>query len=222
MKKVLAICLAVVMVISAGVMAFAQGGFVSSPSGNKAPVIVTVTYGDGSCRPEIIITPYVDRETLEEYKEQAMIDAYNEILNCDNLADLCAALITLAAELGRDVRDFAVSDLFDISAYHNLPHDYCGTITLTLNSETLTNFVGLLHRNSEGVWELIPDVVIDYDKNTITFTVRDFSPFAIVVDTAAEDAPNTGSSIYVPAIVMCVSAISLAAVLISLKKKQRA
>lgn len=222
MKKVLAICLAVVMVISAGVMAFAQGGFVSSPSGNKAPVIVTVTYGDGSCRPEIIITPYVDRETLEEYKEQAMIDAYNEILNCDNLGDLCAALITLAAELGRDVRDFAVSDLFDISAYHNLPHDYCGTITLTLNSETLTNFVGLLHRNSEGVWELIPDVVIDYDKNTITFTVRDFSPFAIVVDTAAEDAPNTGSSIYVPAIVMCVSAISLAAVLISLKKKQRA
>ncbi|MBE6770727.1 MAG: hypothetical protein E7547_01115 [Ruminococcaceae bacterium] len=222
MKKVLAICLAVVMVISAGVMAFAQGGFVSSPSGNKAPVIVTVTYGDNSCRPEIIVTPYVDKETLEDYKEQALIDAYNEILNCDNLADLCSGLIALAAELGRNVRNFAISDLFDISAYHTLPHDYCGTITLTLNSETLTNFVGLLHRNSEGVWELIPNVVVDYDNNTITFTVNNFSPFAIVVDTAAEDAPNTGSSIYIPAIVMCVSAVSLAAVLISLKKKQRA
>ncbi len=222
MKKVLAICLAVVMVISAGVMAFAQGGFVSSPSGNKAPVIVTVTYGDNSCRPEIIVTPYVDKETLEDYKEQALIDAYNEILNCDNLADLCSGLIALAAELGRNVRNFAISDLFDISAYHTLPHDYCGTITLTLNSETLTNFVGLLHRNSEGVWELIPNVVVDYDNNTITFTVNNFSPFAIVVDTAAEDAPNTGSSIYIPAIVMCVSAVSLAVVLISLKKKQRA
>ena len=222
MKKVLAILLAIVMVVSAGIMAFAQGGFVSSPSGNKAPVIITVTYGDGSCRPEIIITPYVDKDDLEQYKEQAMIDAYNEILNCDNLGDLCKALISLATELGRNVRNFAISDLFDISAYHNASHDFCGTVTLKLRSDTLKNFVGLIHRNSDGVWELIPNVVLDPEENTISFTVDNFSPFAVVVDTAAEDAPNTGSNIYVPAIVMCVSAVSLAAILISLKKKQRA
>ena len=70
MKKALAIILSLVIVICAGVMAFAQGGFVSSPSGNDAPEIEEVSYEDGSCNPKIVVTPYKDRDTLDEGKEE--------------------------------------------------------------------------------------------------------------------------------------------------------
>ena len=71
MKKILAICLAVILVVSAGVLAFAQGGFFSSPSGNDAPTIVEIIYEDGSCKPKVIVTPYSESEDLEDEKEMS-------------------------------------------------------------------------------------------------------------------------------------------------------
>ena len=42
MKKIMAICLTLIMVMSLGVAAFAAPGrFVSSPSVNKAPVLIS-------------------------------------------------------------------------------------------------------------------------------------------------------------------------------------
>lgn len=221
MKKFLAVCLALVMVISAGVLAFAQGGFVSSPSGNEAPEVEDVSYEDGSCEPEIVVTPYSDREELSEEKEEALNEAYDDIAENEDVTAMCPALSGVATAKGVNPADLAVSDLFDVSAYHKLPHDYCGSITVRLSSETIKNFVALLHRQSDGTWEVIPDVIVDLDENSITFEARDFSPFAVVVDTSADSLPNTGEMVYIPAIAMVVSAISLAVVLFSLKKKQQ-
>ncbi len=220
MKKVLAVILAIVMVVSAGVLAFAQGGFVSSPSGNEAPEITDVEYGEGSCNPQIVVTPYNEREDLDESRKDAITAAYNEIAANEDLSKLCAALIGVAAANGLDVLQLAISDLFDVTAYHNGDHDYCGTITISLSSETIRNFVSLLHRGADGTWEVIPGVTVDYATNTVSFTAKDFSPFAVVVDTEADDVPDTGSEIVIPAIVMFISGISLAVVLFSLKKKK--
>lgn len=220
MKKALAIILSLVIVICAGVMAFAQGGFVSSPSGNDAPEVEEVVYEDGSCNPVIVVTPYRERDTLDEEKEEDMNEAYDDIAANEDLSNMCPELKTVAAEKGIPVSRLAVSDLFDVSAYHNGDHDYCGTITITLSAETLKNFVALIHYNSDGTWNVVPNVIVNFDESTITFAAGDFSPYAVVVDTAADSAPNTGSSIYIPAIVMVVSAVSLAVVLFSLKKKQ--
>ncbi|MBQ7121495.1 MAG: hypothetical protein IJO03_04445 [Clostridia bacterium] len=224
MKKALAIILSLVIVICAGVMAFAQGGFVSSPSGNDAPEIEEVSYEDGSCNPRIVVTPYKDRDTLDEEKEEDMNEAYDDIAANEDLSKMCPELGTVAATKGIPVSRLAVSDLFDVSAYHNSDdHEYCGSITVTLSAETLKNFVALLHRNSDGKWNVVPDVIVDYSESTITFSAQDFSPYAVVVDKAADSAPDTGSlSIYIPAIVMVISAVSLAFVLVSLKKKQEA
>lgn len=221
MKKVLAVLLAVVMVASIGVIAFAKGGFVSSPSGNPAPEIVSVEYEEGSCEPNIEVTPYSERDTLDDEKKNALEDAYDEIAANEDLTNLCAALEEVARALGIDPAALAVSDLFDVSTYHKLPHDYCGTIKITLSSETIKNFVALLHRASDGTWENIADVVVDFSDNSISFSAKDFSPFAVVVDTSADGVPETGEMLYIPAIIMVVSAVSLVGVLISLKKKKQ-
>lgn len=221
MKKILAICLAVILVVSAGVLAFAQGGFVSSPSGNDAPTIVEIIYEDGSCKPKVIVTPYSESEDLEDEKEDDMNEAYDEISMNADLSKLCPALKDISVAIGVNHLRFAVSDLFDVSVYHNLPHDFCGKITIKLSAETLKNFVALMHRNAQGVWEIVPDVVVDHANQTITFSAKDFSPYAIVVDKDATSLPNTGSMLYIPAIAMVVSAISLVAVLVSLKKKKQ-
>ncbi len=220
MKKVLAICLAVIFAVSTAAVAYARGSFVSSPSGNEAPEIVSVEYGEGSCEPKIVVTPYSDREELDEEREQDMEDAYNEISENEDVTELCPEVKNVAAVKGVDPQFLAISDLFDVTAYHKLPHSYCGTIKITLSAETIKNFVALIHRTKSGAWENIPDVVVDASESTITFSARDFSPFAVVVDTSG-NIPDTGDFIYIPAIFMAVSAISLVGILISLKKKKQ-
>lgn len=223
MKKILAVCLALIMVISAGVLAFAQGGFVSSPSGNSAPIIIEVTYDANSCRPKIVVTAYSDRGTLDDEKEEDMNEAYDEIAANKDLTILWPFLKEVAISKSLNPFYFAVSDLFDISAYHNFPHDYCGSVTIKLSSETLSRFVALVHRTAEGKWELVPNVILNVEEETITFSVNNFSPFAIVVDTSVENVPDTGNNllVYIPAAIMAVSGISLLGVLISLKKKKQ-
>lgn len=223
MKKALAICLALVIVVSAAMMVFAApGGFVSSPSGNKAPVIITVSYEEGSCEPKVVVTPYSERESLENEKEEDMNEAYDEIAANKDLSALCSELSSIAESKNIPVSDLAVSDLFDVSAYHNVDHDYCGSITVKVSTETLRNFVALLHRDVDGTWEVVPNVIVDAEEGTLTFSADEFSPYAIVVNADAEDSPYTGTNIYAPAIAMFVSAVSLVFVLFSMKKKQKA
>ncbi len=223
MKKALAICLALVIVVSAAMMVFAApGGFVSSPSGNKAPVIITVSYEEGSCEPKVVVTPYSERESLENEKEEDMNEAYDEIAANKDLSALCSELSSIAESKNIPVSDLAVSDLFDVSAYHNGDHDYCGSITVKVSTETLRNFVALLHRDVDGTWEVVPNVIVDAEEGTLTFSADEFSPYAIVVNADAEDSPYTGTNIYAPAIAMFVSAVSLVFVLFSMKKKQKA
>ena len=221
MKKILAVCLALVMVASAAFLAFAQGGFVSSPSGNPAPLIVEVVYEDGSCKPRLVVTPYSEHESLDEKREEDINDAYDEIAANEDLTNLTEALSAVAAEKGIPVEDLAVSDLFDVTCYHNGDHEYCGTITITLSAETIKNFVALLHRNSDGSWNVVPNVIVNQASNTIQFSAVDFSPFAVVVDTSAENLPNTGEALYIPAIAMFVSAIALVFVLVNLRKNKQ-
>lgn len=228
MKKFLAIVLAMILAVSVSVIAFANGGFIASPSGNDAPVIIEIEYGDDSCEPEIVVTPYSERDNLDSKRKSDMEKAYDEIAANKDLTKLCPALDAVARSKGVDPKNLAVSDLFDVTAYHTRnDHAYCGSITLTLSAETLKNFVALIHRNpTTQKWEYIADAYVDASESTITFSCRDFSPFAIVVDKKADTIPPTGESqlqlqILIPAAIMVISVVSLAGVLIVLKKKKQ-
>lgn len=228
MKKFLAIIMAMVLAFSVSVIAFANGGFIASPSGNKAPEIVEIVYDEDSCEPEIVVTPYAERHKLDDKRRADLEKAYDEIAANADLTKICSDLIAIAKAKGSDPLNLGVSDLFDVTAYHTKnDHEYCGMVTLTLSAETLKNFVALIHRDPEtGKWENVDEATVDATESTLTFRCRDFSPFAIVVDKKAGTIPPTGESslqlqIIIPAAIMVVSAISLAGVLIVLKKKKQ-
>ncbi|MGN0691565.1 MAG: hypothetical protein ACI4K7_04360, partial [Oscillospiraceae bacterium] len=81
MKKVMAICLTLVMVMSLGIAAFAApGSFISSPSMNKAPVLISYENESSDCTAKLILTAYADRKTLPENLCAMIEKAYDMIV----------------------------------------------------------------------------------------------------------------------------------------------
>ena len=225
MKKVLAICLMMVMVASMSVTAFAApGGFISSPSGNPAPKVVEFKPENDQCTGTLVVTPYGERSDLSEALRAMLEKAYNEIANSKNLAELNDDLAAIAASKNIDGTKLAVSDLFDIHVAGCDYHDEHVDFDVTLDAETLSHFVGLLHMNKNGEWELVNDAEVVNNGEHLKFSVDSFSPFAIVVDTTVEggDAPQTGdnSMIHIYVILMAVSALALVVILIKNKKQK--
>lgn len=225
MKKVLAICLMMVMVLSMSVTVFAaSGGFVSSPSGNPAPSVVSFNPSNDACTGRLVITPYGDRHGLPDALRTMLEKAYKEIANSDDLTKLNAELAKIAADKGIDGADLAVSDLFDIHVTGCDYHDEHADFDITLDADTLNRFEGLLHMNKDGVWELVADAEVINNGEHLKFSVDSFSPFAIVVNTGVDtpDSPQTGdnSMIHIYAIIMAVSALAIIVIAVKSKKQR--
>lgn len=225
MKKVVAICLMMVMVLSMSVNVFAApGGFVSSPSGNPAPEVVIFTPSDDDCKGRLVVTAYGDRHDLSEALREMLEKAYNSIVNSDDLTKLNAELAKIAADKNIGGADLAVSDLFDIHVTGCDYHDGHVGFDITLDADALSHFVGLLHMNKDGEWKLVTDAEVVNNGEHLKFSVDSFSPFAIVIDTSSgtPDAPQTGdnSMIHIYAIIMAVSAIAIIVIAVKSKKQR--
>lgn len=224
MKKVLAICLTMVMVASMSITALAKGGFVSSPSGNPAPTVEAFKPSNPDCKAGLDITSYSERGDMSEELRTNLEKAYNDIANTDDLTKLNADLAKLAKDKNIDGTKLAVSDLFYLHETGCDNHSGHNGFEVTLGADTLNNFVGLLHMNKNGEWELVSGATVVNDGKSLKFSVDSFSPFAIVVDTSfnGSDGPQTGnnSMIYIYVILMAVSAVALAVILIRNKKKK--
>lgn len=222
MKKVLALVIAVVMVMVLSVTAVAApGNFVSSPSGNSAPELESATNESEDCTADVIITSYADRDKLSAAAKKALEDAYNQIVNSDDLSDLCAALKNAAKAAGVDTADLAVSDLFDMHYIDCITHNDHGAFTITFKAGTLENFVGLM-QYINGEWKLVEGATVDKDRTKLTFTADELSAMAIVV-AAETDKPQTGDTFpwgYV--VLLAGSAVGLAVVgAVALKNKKK-
>ena len=225
MKKVLAICFALVMVFSLSTSAFAApGAFEKSPSGNPAPVIVNVKI-DGNntwnCGDKIVVTAHADRGELDAATRETIEYAYDDIVMSDYLTELNADLAKVAADKKIDGKKLAVSDLFDVSVVGCADNDHV-SYEITLEAETLDKFIGLLHMYEKGKWELVSNAQVIEGGKQLKFTVNSLSPFAIVVEGAGK-TPQTGdsSNIYIYVIILAVSALALIAVLVIKKKTQK-
>lgn len=222
MKKLLALCLAIIMVMSIGLTAFAAPGkFVSSPSGNSAPEFIEASNESEDCDADLVITPYSERHTLPEGMRQKFEEAYKDILESADLTKVCAALAALAKEKNIPVSDLAISDLFDIYYINCGDHDDHGYFDIVIKPEALAGFVALLHLK-DGNWEIVKSAKVTNNGTHLTFRVDDFSPFAIVVDTGdGSNMPQTGdnSNIALYIVIMVAAAISLVVIWKKSKKQ---
>lgn len=220
MKRIVAILATLLMIASMTLSVVAAGAFVSSPSRNEAPELISGENESHECTAELVITPYSERHTLPDELREQMEAAYAELLACLDLTSLNEALDALAEELGIDAADLAVADLFDIHYVNCEDHLDHGHFDIVLKPESLKGFVGLLHCH-DGVWHLIEGAEITNNGTHLEFDIKEFSPFAIVVSTAnpPQTSDNTNFVFYL--IVMIVSAVT-AVIFWRLSKKQTA
>ena len=115
MKKILSVCVMIMMVLSLSITAFAApGAFVSSPSGNNGPTLVESESGDENCTAEAVVTPYGGREKLDEDDRAEMEDAYDKIVDSEDVSDLNEDIEKLAKDNNISTDKLAVSDLFNV------------------------------------------------------------------------------------------------------------
>ncbi len=222
MKKLMAVFMALVMTLSFSVMAFAApGSFVQSPSRNDGPTFVEGENEDAECPAELVVTPYKDRKTLPEKTLKDIETAYRIIADCKDLTSLCAPFASFVSGKGIPAANLAVSDLFDVSYYNCDIHENHGAFHIKLNAETLKNFVGLLHYK-DGVWEYVDNAKVLPDGETLEFSIKDLSPFAIVVEkeVGSVTSPDTGDIDLTFPIIMLVCSAALIAVCVCIKKRE--
>ncbi len=220
MKRVLAICLMIVMVVSISVTAFAApNGFVNSPSGNKAPTVEETTPNNEDCTAEVVITPYSDKHELPEELRELVEEAYKDITEAEDLGDLVDELEKIAEEKNIDISKLSVSDLFNIHTEDCASH-VGHTFDVKLSADTLENFVGLIHLDKNGEWKMIDDAKIVNGEHLL-FTLDSEGPYAVVVDTTG-NTPQTGdnSNVLPYIILMAASAVGFVVVLVISKKKK--
>lgn len=220
MRKIIAVCLMVVMLSSLMLAVFAApGGFVESISGNLAPELIEGENAAEDCLAELVITAYVNRDQLPEELRLQIEEAYRMIVENPDLSVLNAKLKEYAEELGVEVTDLAVSDLFDIHYVNCDDHDSHGHFDITLKAETLENFVCLLHYYN-GEWRIVEDAKVTNDTH-LEFTATEFSPFAIVVNTGeAGDAPQTNDMFTVYIAVAAISGLMIIGLAVAYRKER--
>ena len=187
MKKLVTLCLTLVLALSLSVSAFAaNGAFISSPSANKAPEIVNTD-------PAIKVTPYADRNSLADMDTEEMEEAYRHIANVIENNAFSRALKELAKELGKAASELSVSDLFHVNVEDATP-DEQGGYTITIKLEDLENFIGLMQFNGTE-WKNVEIISIDKENGTVTFRVTESGPIAVIVDNGSgSSTPPTGDN----------------------------
>ena len=224
MKKIIMICLAVLMVLSLNISVFATtGAFVSSPSGNPAPELVDAKNESEDCESKLYITAYGDRDELSEEARRKIEEAYSDLVGTQDISTLNAAIADLAKKLGLSATDLAVSELFDISATNCDGHGDHGRFNITIKPEALKNFVCLLHYFG-GEWHIVDGAEVTNNGTHLEFDVDQLSPFAIVVSTGkapVEPAPASNTVWIIAAVAGAVVVASVIIVVLVLKSKKK-
>lgn len=184
-RMVMVACIVMILVLCTGANVFAASDdFVSSPSVNAAPVLLSFRANNEECNGELVITAYSERDSLDANSKALLESAYKTIVDTDDLTALNAELAEFVRNKNTDTSTLAVSDLFDASVVGCNNHENHAGFNVVLKADTLNNFVSLLHMNKDGEWEIVKNAKVTQNGENIEFTVDSFSPFAIVVDTA--------------------------------------
>lgn len=211
MKKMAISLLALALAVCMPLTAFAAGAFLSSPS-NTTTELVDYEFTDG-CGATLIVTPYGERDTLDEDSRKTLEEAYGQIAGDKNLGNLSDELKDLAEKLGLDVTNLAVSDLFNIG-YEGCDDHTDHSYTVKLKPEILKNFVTVM-QYVDGKWIVIENAKAE--GGYLTMSSKYYGPVAIVVEKGNTATGDSFPWIYL--VMMVVSAAGLVAVSVMYKKK---
>lgn len=219
MKKILAICVVLVMVFCLSTTAFAApNGFVSSPSENKTPEVETIKPSDDDCTVDIVIDSYGDKQDMDEDVKESLKAAYKDIADADKVSDLNKDLEKLAKDKKVKNEDLLVSDLFNISAEGCKNHNKDHELEIVLSVDTLKNFVGLMY-NDNGEWILVKDAKVVKNGTALKFSVNTLSaPFAIVVSKGATSPQTEDSNLW--GIFAVMASVAALTTIVCLKKSK--
>ena len=192
MRKTIVFLMTLVLIMSVSVMGVAAvtGGFVKSPSLNPAPELIEATDKGGECDGTFIVTPYDERDNLNEEEKKEFEESYRDIKANPNLGNLTSDIGELAKRKNLDETKLAVSDLFhthveDCTHGDDVVH---GPFDVVLEADTLEKYVGLLHY-SNGEWSLVKDATINLDGHLV-FEAAKLGSYAIVVNTDESLVPQ--------------------------------
>ncbi len=215
MKKIIVMCVCLVLAVSFGVTALAAEGFISSPEASKNPTLVSAVVEADECDATFTATGYANRANLSAANKSNIEKSYSSITGAaSDLTKLNADLAALAKKRNIPVKNLAVSDLFDISSANCLPAEHAshGKTTFKLETDTLSNFVGIMLYDGSK-WQLIDGAKVS--GKSLTFTSKDFGSFAIVVSKETL-SPETGD--FNLAVITVVMLISAAGAVVCVKK----
>lgn len=197
MKKIFVVCLTILLVLGMSTSVFAaKGGFVSSPSGNDAPRIVSFEALDKDCDAELVIVPYGEKDTLPAKYRDLMEKAYADCQDAE-----CP-----------------ISDLFFVTYKGCDDHDGHKGFKIVLDADTLDGFTKLSWLDEDGEWHTVEGAKINSD-GYLEFTLERLNvPLAIVVN--CDKSPETGdnNNIYIYGILMLVSAAAVVVLAVKSKK----
>lgn len=219
MKKVLAIVIALALVMSVGITAFAApNGFISSPTRPSSTTLVDFTPVDEDCDADVNVVPYSERDKLPDEHKKDIEDAYNSITNSNDISSLNKDLEKLLKDKGLDSSKTGVLDLF--GTYYSDCDSHAGHdgFNLTVQPENLKDFVALLRYNN-GAWELVNNAQVK-DGKYINFTDNIPYVYAIIVNSGAlQNSPQTGNNS--SAIIALVAILASASGLVVILKKSK-
>ncbi len=214
-KRIAAALLALLLAASLLPLTVAADVFTESPEQFEEPGIDGVTFDPPIEGGALILTSYHNRASLPPELQIMMENAANSIRNADHVLDLAPGIEAMARAAGVvNMDDLAVSELFDLRA----TVDDWGTATVTIHSRRFEPFVCLLHYTSNG-WVIVDKCREDHE--TMTFTVTEFSPFAVVINRGQTASPQTSDTLSSTASALLTGGVLLATAALALLIKTR-
>lgn len=222
MKKIISLILAMIMVLSMGVTAFADEfidsierdyGAISAKIINESGEELAVLELGEECLVVTHITEADDADSAVTEEAKILKEVYKKLVSGELVPDFEKA--------GFDPEKMVLIDLYDATLVCDehpeqiAPERILIEITFKVNVDAGKNVCAMAYKNNE--W-LPAEKVVNNGDNTVTVTIEHLCPIVFAVEEGSgteEDNPNTGSSVAIG----MVALVSAAAAAISFKRK---
>ncbi len=218
MKKVLSVILAVVLICSLSVSAFAAADVNKSVTAKPAPELVVPNVANPNIvaqilkgetvihdvlASELIITPYHKADSAPHAIITDMLkDAYTEITSIDSVGELHDALDALAKKINKDYTadNLVVTDLFDIyltgeaEDHHDAHDEHYLRVTFKTGIAADAQAPIVLYNCTGDKWDVVDAAnVVNNGDGTLTIEFHDLCP-VVFLSAVDKETPDTGDS----------------------------